>query len=366
MRTIIVIALIILSLGTFITELAIAGGTYRWIDPVTGITRLNSSPPPYQIKRTQINGNFIDVIIDQDDPKVKTLKETEQQRLKVEEEKARDKERHTIVIDVNHKPPVIPSVKPPAIPSVTPLVKSPVTPPVTPPVTLPVTSPDGGRNYRNWFNLVFISIFVAWIIIVNYRKQKHRKQERRILLLNQQIGEKAEALRQQIEGKARAIRNIIKQSFLVQSCPKCHESTMRLIEFSPNVRSIHYQCTHCNRKMRAAAGTPNTPQILVLWNDFTNLVDQYNEITRLSPITKIMVFETPSAPLPYEQTSRAPIPEAARSEVWRRDGGCCVKCGSKENLQFDHIIPVARGGATSVQNLQLLCQQCNRVKGARI
>ncbi len=189
---------------------------------------------------------------------------------------------------------------------------------------------------------------VAWILFVLYRQEKRR------------------SLLQQIEEKAGTLRNALKQNFLVQPCPRCHEFTMRLIEFSPNVRSVHYQCTHCNKKMRAAAGTPNAPQILTLWNGFTELANQYNEITRSSPIAGTVEFTTPPAPLPYEQTSRAPIPEAVRSEVWRRDGGRRVKCSSKENLQFDHIIPVARGGATSAQNLQLLCQQCNRVKGARI
>lgn len=188
----------------------------------------------------------------------------------------------------------------------------------------------------------------AWILQESYSQQRRRN------------------FLQQIEEKAGALRNALKQHFLVQPCPKCHESTMQLIEFSPNVRSIHYQCAHCKKKMRAAAGTPQAPQILTLWNDFAALVNQYNEMTRSSPIAATVVFNTPPAPLPYEQTTRSPIPEAVRSEVWRRDGGRCVKCSSKENLQFDHIIPVARGGATSAQNLQLLCQQCNRVKGARI
>ena len=142
---------------------------------------------------------------------------------------------------------------------------------------------------------------------------------------------------------------------------------MRLIEFSPNVRSVHYQCTHCNKKMRAAAGTPNAPQILTLLNGFTDTRQSIQRNHEDHPrLLEPWSLTTPPAPLPYEQTSRTPIPEAVRSEVWRRDGGRCVKCSSKENLQFDHIIPVARGGATSAQNLQLLCQQCNRVKGTRI
>ncbi|PYU86412.1 MAG: hypothetical protein DMG08_29850 [Acidobacteria bacterium] len=63
--------------------------------------------------------------------------------------------------------------------------------------------------------------------------------------------------------------------------------------------------------------------------------------------------------MPFEQTTRKPIPEAIKSEVWRRDGGKCVKCGAGVNLQFDHIIPISKGGATTTANLQLLCRSCN-------
>lgn len=199
---------------------------------------------------------------------------------------------------------------------------------------------------------MLLTVFlIALILVVSHYARKYK--ERRFL-------------QRKIEETKGAICNFLKQNFLVQPCPKCHEFTMRLIQISPNARSVHYQCIHCKKKMRAAAGTSAAPQIFTLWNDFADLVNQHNRITGSSPITLTVVFETPPAPLPYEQTSRSPIPEAVRSEVWRRDGGCCVKCGSKENLQFDHIIPVARGGATSVQNLQLLCQKCNRVKGASI
>jgi hypothetical protein len=67
-----------------------------------------------------------------------------------------------------------------------------------------------------------------------------------------------------------------------------------------------------------------------------------------------------------QETTRRPIPEAVRHAVWRRDGAACVQCGAQENLEFDHIIPISRGGANTERNLQLLCETCNRKKSAKI
>ncbi len=63
---------------------------------------------------------------------------------------------------------------------------------------------------------------------------------------------------------------------------------------------------------------------------------------------------------------RVRIPEAVRVAVWRRDQGKCARCGSRENLEYDHIVPVSKGGSNTERNIELLCQSCNRAKGNRI
>ena len=63
---------------------------------------------------------------------------------------------------------------------------------------------------------------------------------------------------------------------------------------------------------------------------------------------------------------REPLPRDVRLAVWRRDRGRCRECGSGFDLQYDHVIPIALGGASSVANLQLLCGDCNRAKGASL
>lgn len=67
-----------------------------------------------------------------------------------------------------------------------------------------------------------------------------------------------------------------------------------------------------------------------------------------------------------ESAAREQIPEEVRLFVWRRDRGQCVRCGSRDRLEFDHIIPVIAGGSNTERNVQLLCESCNRSKGATV
>ena len=63
---------------------------------------------------------------------------------------------------------------------------------------------------------------------------------------------------------------------------------------------------------------------------------------------------------------RESIPRAIKLGVWQRDQGQCTACGSNRDLEFDHIIPLAIGGSNTERNLQLLCAECNRRKGATL
>jgi RNase P subunit RPR2 len=196
---------------------------------------------------------------------------------------------------------------------------------------------------------VVIVFLIVWLTLVWLRDRKYKD----TVDAANEIGQK--------------LLVVIQQNFLVQPCSRCHEFTMRLLDISPNNRSVLYQCVHCGKKLRAAAGTPEAAQKAEIWRTYGDLIYKSKSLWRHSiKLLTPLEFETVPAPMPYEQTTRTPIPEAVRAEVWRRDQGRCVNCGSKENLHFDHIIPVSRGGATSAKNLQLLCQSCNFIKGAKI
>jgi hypothetical protein len=67
-----------------------------------------------------------------------------------------------------------------------------------------------------------------------------------------------------------------------------------------------------------------------------------------------------------KEGNRATIPTEVANAVWNRDGGKCVHCGKKEKLEFDHIIPISKGGSNTYRNLQLLCEICNREKSDKI
>ena len=53
-------------------------------------------------------------------------------------------------------------------------------------------------------------------------------------------------------------------------------------------------------------------------------------------------------------------------ELLRLVTSACRHCGSTADICIDHVIPLARGGRTSVGNLQPLCRTCNMRKGGKL
>ena len=67
-----------------------------------------------------------------------------------------------------------------------------------------------------------------------------------------------------------------------------------------------------------------------------------------------------------QTNNRKTLPSDVRKQVWERDEGKCTKCGSSEDIELDHIIPLAKGGSNNKNNIQLLCAPCNRSKGSKV
>lgn len=70
--------------------------------------------------------------------------------------------------------------------------------------------------------------------------------------------------------------------------------------------------------------------------------------------------------IPQSETDSRHIPQDVKIAVWQRDQGKCVQCGATSYLEFDHIIPHSQGGASSFNNIQLLCRRCNSQKSDRL
>lgn len=54
--------------------------------------------------------------------------------------------------------------------------------------------------------------------------------------------------------------------------------------------------------------------------------------------------------------------------VVRRDNNQCQTCGKVlkgYEIEFDHIIPVSKGGSSEEHNVRVACLECNRSKGDR-
>lgn len=67
------------------------------------------------------------------------------------------------------------------------------------------------------------------------------------------------------------------------------------------------------------------------------------------------------------RVERGKVTNRMRFAVYERDHYRCKKCGRKTNdLEVDHIIPIAKGGKSTFDNLQTLCHRCNYRKGSNI
>jgi hypothetical protein len=110
-------------------------------------------------------------------------------------------------------------------------------------------------------------------------------------------------------------------------------------------------------------------------NGFFELTDAWVEESKNRRVFKFRLETTEcgqdhlNTKLVHDENEVRPriIPSAVKIEVWKRDGGKCIQCGSQNELHFDHIVPYSKGGSSLVaSNIQLLCIRHNLAKSARI
>jgi 5-methylcytosine-specific restriction endonuclease McrA len=101
--------------------------------------------------------------------------------------------------------------------------------------------------------------------------------------------------------------------------------------------------------------------IKAVWLDRVQIVAEYDEVVR-SPSTVIRI---PSVVVLRDYIKPQKQVAFTRFNLFLRDEFSCQYCGAKGDLTFDHVVPRARGGVTSWENVVAACSKCNLRKGAR-
>lgn len=99
-------------------------------------------------------------------------------------------------------------------------------------------------------------------------------------------------------------------------------------------------------------------------SDKTTGIYQFGDKTRLAGLILAVAVGRANQTI-VEAAAGIPtrhIPRDVRQRVWQRYGGRCADCSADDYLEFDHIIPHAKGGSNDENNVQLLCRRCNLTK----
>jgi len=78
-------------------------------------------------------------------------------------------------------------------------------------------------------------------------------------------------------------------------------------------------------------------------------------------------FSKKKKKIKIKKISNISIPPNVRFNVFKKCNYSCKFCGRNVNdgvkLEVDHIIPKSKGGSNHIDNLQILCRECNIGKG---
>ena len=101
--------------------------------------------------------------------------------------------------------------------------------------------------------------------------------------------------------------------------------------------------------------------VKAVYLDRVSIVAEYDTFVR-SPSQQIRI---PSVIVLKDYVKPQKRVAFTRFNLFLRDEFQCQYCGAKGDLTFDHVVPRARGGITSWENVVAACSKCNLKKGAR-
>ncbi len=95
--------------------------------------------------------------------------------------------------------------------------------------------------------------------------------------------------------------------------------------------------------------------------DRVTIIAEYDQVVH-SPSVEINI---PSVIVLKDYVKPVKSTAFTRFNLFLRDEFTCQYCGSMGDMTFDHVIPRARGGKTTWQNVVASCSPCNLRKGAK-
>ena len=130
------------------------------------------------------------------------------------------------------------------------------------------------------------------------------------------------------------------------TCPYCKVMVKRK-NFNKHIKKVHLSERELSPEEQKA-----------LDDYYRNLVKQWEK--------EFDQFTFPTKEELRRHRERSKLYADLKHRIRTRDKNQCVNCGSTKNLEFDHKIPISKGGKTTFNNVQLLCRSCNRRKRDRI
>lgn len=147
-------------------------------------------------------------------------------------------------------------------------------------------------------------------------------------------------------------------------CSKCKMKYPLTSDYfhSAGKTGFRYDCKACRNKVQKAYQDKNLEaqrqrNKILYYNDLEGSRKRHRDWAKNNPIKNRM-----KAHRRRSAKSFTILPK----EIKHLYASPCAACGSRNSIEADHIVPIARGGRTSIGNLQPLCKSCNCSKGSKL